>query len=330
MRDLLERILKLTIGQKDNMESLVTREVTEALKIVSKPCGRYMLSKNLYNEFLNTSNMEEALIKEFARHMPVAGWVTTNPFYILLLCYVMTFLAVDDYESAKTTARFYSAVTCGYLKSKYFAVCDEEALAYTMNHLHGSSIAKGNFNQLILKAADETLNKYVNAMINDFDSDCYYRYIVDVRNKLNQAVKIIAHRYYENKEKTRTESLDVVADKIMKNFNDVTSNPKVFEYIAEVAQTSEYEVESFFVKLENNNDAIVLIHDLVVKTMFHYGDVSEIESQGYTVIVFKARRMHEFLDICRTVLGLMDTHTDITNITILLTLAVLLIGSYRQ
>lgn len=329
MRKEITHILQYTIPNVDKMEELIIKDCATAMNLVNQPCGRFILSKTMVETYMTTSGITKEMIQSIIKKMPVTGWVTGNPFYNMLTLYLVTFLAANKAETAIATARFYSAVTCSYLKAKYFPICNEEALRYTLTQLHGASVAKEGFRILCVKVADATLYKYVENMINQLDKYTFYRYLVDVRNKLNQSVKIIAFKYYDIQQNKRETNFEDLAERIGRGIQTTASNPKIIEYVAREIGVSELEVELIFVGMIDQVDAILGMQVLILKLLIIYNGVENIEKIGIRALVNRAFRTQEIVKSVKDILDILQREMTMDDLKICLYLAVLLILSYR-
>lgn len=308
MIEALANLLRKGTSNIEEMRRLVQEHVLYAMKIVNEPCGTYLISKNMYQTFLNTAGFTEDEFKNYlklqfieqreALNQYTLGYVTTNPMYNLLLIYIFVFLANNEYDTAKQTSRFYGCLTLSYLKRKYFKVCNVETLRYTMNNLHGHSVVRSEgFAGLITKFSDETLDKYKDAFLEKIDVYNNYRYLVDVRNKMNQSMKIIATKYYQNMETSVSESLLDLADEIMEDFISVTSNPKIIEYISKISYLSELEVERLFLDIQQTQEAQEIMKDIIIKTLYIYGGADKVTNAGVSIVLGRLRRRQEFVNL---------------------------------
>lgn len=311
MIEALMNLLRKGTENINEMRRLVQNHVLYAMKIVNEPCGTYLISKNMYQTFLNTAGFTEEEFKNYLKlqfleqkevlNQYTLGYVTTNPMYNLLLIYIFVFLANDEYDTAKQVSRLYGCLTLSYLKRKYFKVCNVETLRYTMNNLHGHSIVRTEgFAGLISKTSDETLDKYKDAFLEKIDVYNNYRYLVDVRNKMNQSMKIIATKYYQNMETSVSESLLDLAEEIMGDFVNVTSNPNIIEYISKISHLSELEVERLFLDIQQTPEAQEILKDIIVKILYIFGGADKVENAGITIVLGRVRRRQEFVDLAES------------------------------
>lgn len=329
MKNLISTILQHTIPHVNAMEELIVKDARESLQLVETPCGRFVLSKTLVDNYMKTADISKELIKEMVSNMPVTGWVTGNPFYNLLSIYLITFLATNKIQTAVATARFYSAVTCSYLKAKYFPMCDEEVLRYSITQMHGASVVKQGFTKLCIKVADATLYKYAQAMVNTLDKQIFYRYLVDIRNKLNQSMKIIAYNYYDIQKNNKQTNYEELAEKINRNIIHTASSEKIIDYIASETNLSPIEIENFFVSLIDHVDATLAMQMLILKLLMLYNGPENINTIGARNIVNRAYRTEEIARIIKDVFDITQQKMTVDNMKVILYLAVILILTYR-
>lgn len=329
MRDVIVEVLQNTMPHVDEMENLILKDVKIALSMVEQTCGRYILSKNIVNTYMETSHVSKELIKKMIAKMPITGWVTGNPFYNLLSIYLVTFLASNKLETAIATARLYAAITCSYLKAKYFPICNEEALKYSISQMHGASIVKQGFTTLCIKVADATLYKYIDDILNTLDKNAFYRYIVDIRNKLNQSMKIIAVTYYNIQSEERSKNYDDLANKINNNIINVASSENIITYIAKEINISNLEVENVCVSLIDQVDATLVMQTLILELLTLYNGPENIEKLGVGNITNRAYRTESVIKIIKNICDTIEQPVNINNIKIILYLAILLILTYR-
>lgn len=329
MEEILRQVLSQAFPHREDMSKLITKYSIDALQLVEQPDGKFLVSKSLYIELLTISGISDSLLKSFIKEMAGIGYVATNPFYNLLVLFVLVFLADNDLSSAKNATRFLTAINLSYLKQKYIPICNETTLKYTLSMLHGHSTAREGFAQLCLKVADETLNVYMNAMVNDLSVRAYYRFLIDIRNKLNQSMKLIARRYYKNMEEFGKETNMDVAEKIIENLGRIASNYSYIEFIAKRCGLSTYEVELVVSKMNAESSFTYLLKDLIAKILFKLGGIDAIKQIGIDNSVSRLIRTDEVLQFTLDILE--ETQTDKTqeNIKLIIFLAAILIFSYR-
>ncbi len=301
LKELLSNILQKTLPNRDEMKSFINKHLSNSLPIVSKPCGSYLITKAMYNEMSNKSNITLDDVKALAKFMPSTGYVTSNPFYLTLLLYTLTFLAVGDEDGANMSSRFYTVICCGYLKIKYMRICDEPVLTYTLQNLHGASIVRNGFMELIRKISDETLEKYKSGFLNEIDIYNYYRYIVDIRNKLNQSMRIIAREYYKNKENRAIQEKEEDVDNIFVNNLNVLNNLNMIEYLSRECQIVDSEVENIVMNLSTDIEFQQGIKDLMTYTLALYGTRENIKKTEMNSIVFKLRKTNKANEILNSI-----------------------------
>jgi hypothetical protein len=295
----------------DGMRKFIQQHVLYATRVVSKPCGVYLISKNIYQEMINKTGFTEEefknyLVKQFEQqkiklNQTNLGYVTTNPLYNLLLVYIFVFLANNEYDSARQASRLYGYFTLSYMKRKYFKICNADTLLYTINNLHGHSIVRSDgLIGLVTKICDETLKKYETLFLKEINVYNNYRYLVDVRNKLNQSMKIIATKYYKNMEEKATESLIDRANEIMEDFVSVSSSPNIINYISQLSLLSTLEIESLFFDIQQTPEAQNILTDIIIKLLYKYGGEEKISTTGIEGILGKAQRNEEFVNMVST------------------------------
>lgn len=150
------------------------------------------------------------------------------------------------------------------MKQKYFKILNADLMRYTLSMLHGHSLAREGFLNLADTVALETFEKYADNFRNDLDIYYYYRFLVDIRNKLNQSMKIIARKYYEHAQERPEDNSDnasgLAEDIVQYNYkSNIFMNDKVLEYIAINCDLTVGEIED----LTNN-----ILHDPEIKALF--------------------------------------------------------------
>lgn len=330
MKEILTSILSNTIPNITRMEELINTMTVDAMSISDKPCGMYMISKSIYLNILNTAKLEESLLKQFIQAMPPSGYVGTNPLSNLLLIYILTFFASDNVQAAYTTSRLLTCFHCGFLKRKYFVICNEDVMRYTLSNLHGHSIAKDGFSKLIIKISDETLTRYKNNFLNDIDPYMYYRYIIDIRNKMNQSMKAIAIRYYTNIESASKESFDEIAENMLNNISNMLFNEAVIDFIARLSGLSDLEVEQILLNLQQLSTVQSSFKNLLIKMLYKFGGIESMRDAGVVNIVGRARRTIDIVETAKNVLEeIRDIPVTMENILVLISAAAILITASR-
>ena len=258
-------------------------ESNKALNEVGKIDGGYYITKNLWNKFLTTANMTEGQVKQFGSFMP-GGFVASNTYYNMLLLYILVFVADGNVDkTVYDISRYYTAIVLSYIKKKYFPIMDKSLMEYTLMNAHAATVAKQGWAVFVIKVADETLEKYLKNFTEKVSLYDYYRYIVDVYNKVNQSVKHLARRYYKNVGKADTDDIRQDLDKALNNINEVTMNPKFIEYIAQLSGASEIDVEDICVKIHDYNDVDSTMQNIILRFLRQYRDREGINKVGITV-----------------------------------------------
>lgn len=329
MKEIILNILQSTLPNVQKMEELINKDVHEALKLIEQPCGRFILSKNMVDNYIETANVSKEQIKMMISKMPVAGWVTGNPFYNLLSIYLITFLADQNVNAAISTSRFYAAVTCGYLKAKYFPICDADVLRYTLTQMHGASVVKEGFSKLCMKVADQTLNKYIEPMVQTLHENVFYRYLVDIRNKLNQSMKIIAWKYYDVQENKKQTNYEDIAEKINKNIINIASADNVINFVSKEIGISSIEIENLYISIIDHVDATLSMQMVVLKLLMTYNGIENIGRVGPRNIVNRAYRTEDIVKTVQDVFTIINANFSLENIKAILYLAAIQIISFR-
>lgn len=329
----MEQILRLVLGQtlpnREKMSQLITKYSIDALQLVEQPDGKFLVSKALFIELLTVSGLENNTLKEFIKQLAGIGYVATNPFYNLLVLYVLTFLADNDLSAAKNATRLLSAINLSYLKQKYIPICNETTLKYTLSMLHGHSTAREGFAQLCIKVADQTLSVYMNAMVNDLTAKAYYRFLIDIRNKLNQSMKLIARQYYKNMENFGKETNLDVAEKIIEDLSRVSNNYSYIEFIAKRCGLSSYEVEMLISKATSESSFNYLLKDLIAKILFKLGGQQSMQQIGIDNCVSRLLRTDEIIEFSLDIIEEISIDKTQENVKLIIFLATILILSYR-
>jgi len=312
-KELLELLAKMA-PNIDQMSEYINKSIVTAFDIIDQPCGQYLISKNMYNALLTTAGITEQelktyLISQFKQQSailksPSLGYIITNPLYNLLLLYMLVFLANDKIDDAHVVARLYGCLTLSYLKKKYFRSCNPDIMRYTLNNLHGLSVAgKSGFSGLVIKMADETLDRYKDVLVNEINPYYYYRFLIDIRNKLNQAVKTIASKYYKNVSSISKSSYIDEAEAIMQNLNEVIASPQVIDYLSHITTLPTLEIEDILLKLESNTDTYELLENIIIQILTDYdGSIDRIRDIGTETILNKINNKDKYISITDEIL----------------------------
>lgn len=285
LQDLVIGILQKAYPHKAEMAYLVDTESNKALTEVGKIDGGYYITKNLWNKFLSTANIEEDQVKQFGSFMP-GGFVASNTYYNLLLLYILVFVADGNIDkTVYNISRYYTSIVLSYVKKKYFPILDKNLMSYTLMNAHAATVAKQGWAVFVIKVADETLEKYIKTFTEKVSLYDYYRYIVDVYNKVNQSVKHLARRYYKNVGKADTDDITQDLEKAMNNIEKVTMNPKFIEYIAQLSGASEIDVEDICVKIHDYNDVDSTLQNIIIRFLRQYHDRDGINKVGISIAV---------------------------------------------
>ena len=325
--NLLYSILQKTIPNKLKMKRLIEIEESKAIDEVSKTSGAYKLSKNLVDSFLITADLTTEELKDFAEFLP-GGFVASNPFYNMLVIYILTFcINGEKDEIVYKVSRYYTAITASYMKIKYIPIIDESLLNYTLANAHGATVAKQGFGAMVIKMADETLDKYLPDFQKGGSINSYYRYIVDIHNKVNQSMKHLARRYYKNAElgKAVTEDISDLVDKAMEQIPSVTMNEKVIEYISDKANVSEIDVENICSKIHDSNDMESGMQNLIVKFIYHFRTKEKINEVGLVAAAGRCMIMNETKELATVVLDEVEVEPTNDNVKVVVYLALLTI-----
>lgn len=307
------------------MAYLIDRECNIALTEVSKVGGGYYITKNLWNKLLEASQITEEQVKQFGSFMP-GGYVASNTFYNLLLLYILVFVADGNIDqNVYSISRYYTAITLSYMKKKYFPILDENLLTYTLTHAHAATVAKQGWGVFVVKVADETLDKYINVFKDRISLYDYYRYIVDIHNKVNQSVKHLAIRYYKNVGKADTEDISQDLERALENIGKVTMNPKFIEYIARLSGVSEIDVEDICVKIYNFNDINSTLQNIILRFLRQYRDRDGINKVGITVAAGRGLVMEPIPQLAAKTLMDVGIQPDRQNIRVVIFIALLCI-----
>lgn len=265
------------------MAYLVDTECNIALNEVGKVEGGYFITKNIYSKLCNAARLTDEQIRQFASFMP-GGFVASNTFYNMLLIYILVFVADGKIDkTVYSISRYYTAITLSYMKKKYFPILDKDLLSYTLMHAHAATVAKQGWAVFVIKVADETLEKYINSFKERISLYDYYRYIVDIHNKVNQSVKHLAIRYYKNVGKATTDDVTQNLEQALSNLEKVTMNPKFIEYIAQLSGVSEIDVEDICVKIHDYNDINSTMQNIILRFLRQYKDREGINKIGITM-----------------------------------------------
>jgi len=330
MLESVQTMLKLAMPNVTQMELLVNRECSKAMSLANEPCGRYKITKSIVQEFYTTANLTTDHIKDFITHVEAPGYTPRNPFYNLLIIYILTFMANNNMESAKQTARYYAAVTLSYLKLIFFPVCDAEALRYTMLHLHGSSIAKAGFNVLVVKVADETLLKYSRNFLDRVNAYDYYRFIVDIRTKLFQATRIIARHYYAYKNSERATSMETQVDELMTTWFSMIGRPDIVDWVAQIANASPLEVEQLFLAMQSNEDAFAYMQSVLSRMMLQVGGIDNFQPEQATLLLSRMMRTNAVVEACKEYLESLQIAPSKENMASIISLGLVMVFAYRK
>lgn len=265
------------------MAYLVDTESNKALTEVGKIDGGYYITKNLWHKFLNTAEITEEQVKQFGSFMP-GGFVASNTYYNMLLLYILVFVADGNVDkTVYSISRYYTSIVLSYVKKKYFPIMDKNLMSYTLMNAHAATVAKQGWAVFVIKVADETLEKYIKNFTEKISLYDYYRYIVDVYNKVNQSVKHLARRYYKNVGKADTDDITQDLEKAISNIEKVTMNPKFIEYIAQLSGASEIDVEDICVKIHDYNDVDSTLQNIIIRFLRQYHDRDGINKVGISI-----------------------------------------------
>lgn len=326
----VQTMLKLAMPNVSQMEMLVNEECSKAIKLVDDPCGRYKITKSIVQTFYNTANLTTDHIKDFITFVEAPGYTPRNPFYNLLVIYILVFLANNNIEAAKQVSRYYASVSLSYLKLIFFPICDAEALRYTMMHLHGSSIAKEGFSVLVVKVADETLMKYAHNFLDRVNAYDYYRFIIDIRTKLFQATRIIARRYYAYKSSERETSLETQIDELMLTWYNLINRPDIVDWVAQIANASPVEVEQLFISMQGNEDSFAYMQSVLTKILTQLGGVDNIHPEQSTLLISRAMRTNVIVEACRDFTDILQLEPTRENMASIVGLALVMVFAYRK
>lgn len=325
MEQLILNILRTTWPNRNAMAYLVDRECSKALIEVGKIDGYYLLSKTLSDSFLATAGITAEQVREFASFMP-GGFVASNPFYNMLLIYILTFCASGEVDTiVYRISRYYAAITVSYAKKKYFPILNANLLYYTLINAHASTVAKQGWNALIIKIADETLLKYIEIFKTKVSLNAYYRYIVDVHNKVNQSMKHIAHKYYSNVGKVITDDITKKLSLAIENIDKVTNSPEAIEYIANMSNVNEIQVENICFKLKEYQDRDSTLQNIILRFLRQYKDRDGINKIGLSMAAGRGLVMTEIPELSAKTIKDIGMIPDKDNIKVVILIALLCI-----
>lgn len=314
----------------DQMEKFINEHYKKAVNVINtNHCAKYLISRTMYLEMVKSAGLDNEIIKEFVQFMPSPGKILSNPFYIGLLIYMLTFLANEKEESSKIACRLYGLITVSYMKKKYFPTCDENMMSYVMNNLHGHSTLKKGFVVATIQMADGTFNKYTPSFLSEVKPYTYYRYIVDTRNKINQMTKIYARTYYSMVEKGKTKDVETLSDNYALKLHNLIKTPKVIEVIAKyIKDVDEEYVENILIDILHDNKSIELFKKLL--NMMLVKDFDDYVKQKPLSLAFL--RVKSLQNISREVTkvcnNIDDIENNLANCHIILLLCLLLLKLY--
>lgn len=312
-KQLLDILTKMS-PNVEQMAEYIGKNITTAMSTIDQPCGLYLISKNIYSTLLQTAGITEEEFKSYLTaqfkqqssllNAPALGYVITNPLYNLLVLYILAFLAHNRIDDAYATARLYACFTISYLKKKYFQSCNPEVLKYTLSNLHGLSVAgKYGFSGLVLKIADETLDKYKDDMVKEINPYYYYRFLIDIRNKLNQSLKAIASKYYQNMSiSTQTPDVMEKAEDIVQNLSEVITSSQVISYLSNITQLTQLEIESILFDMENNTDIHELLKSIVAKLLVDYDSIDRIRDMDPFTLLKRINKKDDYISLTDDIL----------------------------
>lgn len=325
LQNIVLPILQAALPHKGEMAYFIDVESNKALQEVGKIDGAYYITKNLWNKLINTAGITEEQVKQFASFMP-GGYVASNTFYNALLIYILVFVADGTIDrTVYNISRYYTAITLSYMKRKYFPVLDKNLMQYTLVHAHAATVAKQGWNVFVIKVADETLNKYINTFKERVSLYDYYRYIVDIHNKVNQSVKHLAIRYYKNVGKADTPDMTEDLETALTNIDKVTMNPRFIEYIAQLSGVSEIDVENICVKIHDFNDVNSTMQNIILRFLRQYRDREGINKIGITVAAGRGLIMEPIPQLAAKTLMDVGVDPDKQNIKVVILIALLCI-----
>ena len=307
------------------MAHLVSVEANKALNEVGKIDGGYYITRNLWNKFLSTANITEEQVKQFGTFMP-GGYVASNTYYNMLLMYILVFVADGNIDkTVYDVSRYYTSIVLSYVKKKYFPILDKNLMSYTLMNAHAATVAKQGWAVFVIKVADETLEKYLNIFKDKVSLYHYYRYIVDVYNKVNQSVKHLARRYYKNVGKADTDDVSQDLEQAMSNLDKVTTNPKFIEYIANLSGASEIDTEDICVAIHDHNDIDSTMQNIILRFLRQYRDRDGINKVGISVAVGRGLVMQPIPTLAAKTLMDVGIEPDREKIRVVLYIALLCI-----
>jgi hypothetical protein len=176
--------------------------------------------------------------------------------------------------------------------------------------LHGSSMAKEGYKILADTISDETLNKYLDTF-GQVEIYYYYRYLVDVRNKLNQSVKLIAHKYYQfikEKPSDDTDQSSAIAEKIYKYIykNNTLRTEQVIEFISSGTDFSVDMVEKLIENMIYNFELASTTVDIISEMIDVYKNMKFIKDDNINDIYLKIYKNTNIRQYISTLLDSME------------------------
>jgi hypothetical protein len=313
------------------MAILVNKHLLPALTIIDKPDGKYLITKTMADLFIETCEITKDEIKGLAKLMPIEGYVITNPFYLTLLVYILTFITVKKEDMASSTSKLYACFTLSYLKAKYIPVCDEDAMMYTLANLHGSSVARKGFRELTSKVSDETFAKYLPFFQTKIDIYYYYRFIVDIRNKLNQSMKLIAHKYYYFKTERGTGDMWELADTIFSSNYKILYNMDIIMYLSNTTSVSVSQIEKIIQRIEYDNDLQDIVKELIARILTIWNNnIEQISEIPIRSLILKLKKNQSYLETIRKLIDENPEFDDPDMIDLITSISIVLITSYRK
>ena len=152
------------------------------------------------NRLFNLTELEPEDLKNFMELYPKDVFVMRQPIYNLLTLITIKAIQEGNKQLALDTNTLLGMVFLGKLKYHYIRIIDQEILEKSISQMSKKSyVGLHGVVWMINYVTKSTFDRWMPLIMKDI-TEMYprYRYIIDLRNKLNQIMKTIAHQYYYN------------------------------------------------------------------------------------------------------------------------------------
>ena len=150
------------------------------------------------NRLFNLTDITQEDLTDFMELYPANVYIMRQPIYNLLTLIIIKALKEGNERLALDTNTLLGLVFLGRLKYHYLKFIDQPILEKALNNMNKKSyIGLHGMIWMINHITKSTFDKWMPLVMQDINQ-MYprYRYIIDLKNKLNQIMKTIAHQYY--------------------------------------------------------------------------------------------------------------------------------------